>query len=35
MAPYAESKTVYASIELHNVRHAELWLIGTHVSLCK
>ena len=35
MAPYSKSTTVYVSMELHNVRHAELWLIGTHVSLCK
>ena len=35
MAPYSESTTVCVSMELHDVRHAELWLIGTHVSLCK
>ena len=24
MAPYSESPTIYVSMELHNVRHAEL-----------
>ena len=36
MAPYYEcTTTLCVSLELHNVRHAELWLIGPHVSLCK